>query len=143
MLYAAISRQAPLAKRVVRAFNDNDVPTLIACFEEGGDPNHRNQRGDTLLHLAIERNNLELVRALSRHGACLEVKGSTGLTPLMLAASKEQLPVVQYLAALGAQLSVAAGDAKTAIDYSKAESPTWHFLRRAARASDGTLETAR
>ncbi len=62
------------------------VPAVAeALLEAGADPNLTRDFGDTALHIAAEKGNLELVGTLTKHGARI-VAREDGKTPLHLAA---------------------------------------------------------
>jgi ankyrin repeat protein len=60
---------------------------------------------DSALHVAIRRNVTEAVWDLLRYGAAVDLANAKGVTPLMLASQKGNLPVVQALVQGGASPS--------------------------------------
>ncbi|KAL3282756.1 hypothetical protein HHI36_005923 [Cryptolaemus montrouzieri] len=59
-----------------------------------------------LLHLAARNNNLEIIQALGRGGARWDVRDNEGNTPLMIACSRKNLQVAEYLLRNGASPNI-------------------------------------
>jgi ankyrin repeat protein len=59
---------------------------------------------------------LDLARALIARGAGIDKRSKAGLTPLMLAAAKDQVPVVGLLVQSGADAKLVSPAGKTALD---------------------------
>ena len=77
------------------AESDNDV------FATG----EYEQLGQTALHIAADRGNVQRIHALLRHGADLEARDLDGNTPLMLAVSAEEPEAVNRLLEDGADIT--------------------------------------
>lgn len=88
----------------IAVMNDNqDVASYF--LEHGADPNATNDQGQTPLHLAVRAKNLEMVRTLLRNGA--DPNRSTEiypLSPLELAISMEQMPLIRVFVEQGAMV---------------------------------------
>lgn len=56
----------------------------------------RNNRGNTLLHLAADNNNYEEVKKLVQEGARINAKNNKGLTPFELANSRNRSEIVAF-----------------------------------------------
>jgi len=57
------------------------------------------------LHLAADRNQVEAARLLIDVGAPIDAENKSGMTPLMIAANRGNLDVVQALLAKGASVN--------------------------------------
>src|SRR4051812_40941726 len=58
-------------------------------LDEGGDPNHRKADGNTLLHIAADNGETEIIRLLVANGASVNTRGNYGYTPLHLAVDSD------------------------------------------------------
>ena len=69
--------------------------------EQGCDVNHRNERGNTPLHVACLRGDLDTARALTSIKGCnINLQNKEGNTPLHIASSRRYLEVVKLLVTL-------------------------------------------
>ena len=77
---------------------------LIPCYDFDGKVNlfARSHSGDTLLHVAVGRRNLEEVRYLVAKGVDINTKGDFFATPLYQAARDCDVGMVGFLLKLGA-----------------------------------------
>jgi ankyrin repeat protein len=66
------------------------------------DVNQRGHFGNTPLHIASSRGNLEEIEALLAAGADVDARGEDGDTPLFRAAQQSHVPVVKRLLGAGA-----------------------------------------
>ena len=62
------------------------------------------QKGNTPLHAACEKGNLEIVKILLEHGAEKDAENVDGFTPLLRACTNGHLFVIKELAARGANI---------------------------------------
>ncbi len=69
----------------------NVTPVLLA---HGADVNAHDREGNTPLHVAVERNSTESIKALLARGADRNAANVHGVTPLMLAQQKNYKPVM-------------------------------------------------
>jgi len=69
---------------------------------------HRAQSsGNTLLHIATERNNLDLLKRLASFNIDVSIKNNEGLTALQIGAMKaKDTKILQYLIHIGADKNV-------------------------------------
>lgn len=126
------------------------------------DLNATDGNGWTPLHWALLVGNLEIVNALLRHGANLELQCDMGATPLAFALSRHQYHVFKHLFQVGADLKFKGrtgsllhfvardGDAETlrylrqsavrGIDPNETDSDGLTALERAERRRDGVIE---
>ena len=92
-------------KLAVKSGNFDVIKSWIArggCvryFREGKD-------GFTLLHMAIEGRQLEVVKLLIEHGAKIDIKDYSGRSPLLWAVSCNHLEIVKILVNCGADINV-------------------------------------
>ena len=93
------------------------VPFLL---ENGGDPNTRNNNGDTSLHIAYKFGNRDIVacKALIEAGAKVNLQNASGNTPLHLAcrAIHGDLEFIEILIDAGADLNLRNKKGKTPIE---------------------------
>ncbi|XP_018563285.1 uncharacterized protein LOC108905016 [Anoplophora glabripennis] len=73
----------------------------VVLMEYGKDVNIKNNSGQTALHLAALRGNLDIVKFLVTHGGDLSIRDKSGSTALHLAASKGHLSITKFLVELG------------------------------------------
>jgi ankyrin repeat protein len=109
------------------------------CFEnvqryldESGDPNKREENGQTLLHLATENGDMEIMKLLLGRGADIDAKGYHGYTALHLAVDADcdtsprdgrratNLPLTTMLIGFGADESMRDDDGKMPRDFAVA-----------------------
>jgi cytohesin len=98
-------------------------------LDDGGDPNHRTENQQTLLHIAADNCEMEIVELLLARGADINAKGFHGYTALHLAVDSEcdtssrdgrratELPLTTLLMSRGADESIRNDDAETARDF--------------------------
>jgi len=67
--------------------------------------NAKDEKGSTLLHLACNKGNLEVVEFLIEKGADIEAVNSGGFTPLQIASSRGQREVVELLINKGSNIN--------------------------------------
>jgi uncharacterized protein len=106
-------------------FQIKDVQRYL---DEDGDPNRRTEHQQTLLHIAAQNGDLEVVKLLVARGADLNTKGFHGYTPLHLAVDADcdtsprdgrratELPLTTLLISLGADESIRDDDGEIARD---------------------------
>jgi len=94
---------------------DNSTQKLI---EMGADVDARDDKGDTTLHLAVQRNNLYIVNLLLDNKQYLiNVKNSHGKTPLHIAVENQKLEMVNLLLDnKGADVNATNKDGDTPLD---------------------------
>ena len=78
-----------------------------------------NSLGETLLHLAAQSGQRELVSRLIHAGAKIDVQGQSGRTPLMLACLNKHVKSVEVLLDAGASVEMTDVDGKTSLDLAK------------------------
>ena len=71
------------------------------------DFNIRNQKGQTIIHAAVLKNNLDLIRVMEKLGVDINAADNEGLTSLHLASMKaHNIEVLKLLTELGADTSL-------------------------------------
>lgn len=83
------------------------------------DVNAKGMTGDTLLHAAVTRGELNHVRILIAAGASVNAVGDLGSTPLHYAASRGLVEIARKLMQCGADLNVRNEFGETALDLAK------------------------
>jgi ankyrin repeat protein len=66
----------------------NPVDAFIALLKGGANPNVKGPDGASVLHMAAQQGNLEMIRALAAAGAKLDITNNDGLTALDIAEGK-------------------------------------------------------
>ena len=94
------SRKAPA---LLSSANDANVSLLL--LRNGADPNIADKRGNTALHAAIQRNNMELIEALLAAGARVDIVSREIGTPLHQAANSGNVAVAELLIKRGADVN--------------------------------------
>ena len=90
------TRVSPLESAIV---GGRDWQVKVA-LQRGDDVNERNEDGETPLHQAARRGNLEVARLLVEHGAVIQAKTENGKTALQMAKEKNQTETIEYLKSL-------------------------------------------
>ncbi|MEO1031920.1 MAG: ankyrin repeat domain-containing protein [Bacteroidota bacterium] len=90
---------------------------LELLTEAGLDLSKPQGHGKTLYHLAIEKNNLNLLKRIHEFKVDINAKNKDGLTPLHLAAMKAQnQDMLKYLISIGADKTVKTDFEETVYD---------------------------
>jgi len=100
-----------LAYYLLNTFNKKDPKEfdakLMLLQEYGLAMNQTQSDGNTLLHIATQRNNLALLKRLANFDIDVNIKNSEGYTALQIAAMKaEDDAIIKYLLAQGADKTV-------------------------------------
>jgi ankyrin repeat protein len=88
-----------------RAIMNDDAATVSRLLARGTDPNTANERGEPALMTAARESGPEVVRALLKARAKVNIKNQHGDTPIMLAALRGHLPIVKLLRQAGADVN--------------------------------------
>src|SRR5689334_4828287 len=111
------------------------VKDVQQYLDEGGDPNRRTEHQQTLLHIAADNGDLDVIKLLIAHGADINARGYRNYTPLHLAVDGDcntsgrdgrvatELPAAKLLIESGADESIRDDDGEiprdTAVLYGK------------------------
>jgi len=116
---ATPARRPELGAKLITAVKAGRVEEAKRLLEEGADPNARDERGFTPLHLACARGNQELVELLLERGADPNAVGGAGVTPLHVAAYGGHRSVAEALLRWGADPSLRESGGKTPADVAR------------------------
>lgn len=110
-----------LAYYLLNTFRAKDAKvfdaTLKLLQENGLSMNQKQQGGNTLVHLATQKNNLALLKRLVSFGIDVNAKNDEGYTALHIAAMKaENDAILKYLLDLGADKTIKTEFDETALD---------------------------
>ncbi len=93
-----------------------DAESARLFIEAGFDPDMKDSRGNPLLTVAVRANYPEIVEILLEAGADVDhLSGDRGYSPLMDAAQKGDLAILEILLAHGADASIRSKDGQTAL----------------------------
>jgi len=81
----------------VYAYESGQIPVMKFIIEKGASIDSENAGRDTLLHMAVLKNDISTVKYLTEKKAALDKKGSTGRTALLMAADKGYLKIAEFL----------------------------------------------
>lgn len=110
--------EPPADDATLALYNDikNDFTTLFEALERDPSIIHaKDEEGRSLLHWAVDANNLDATVILVERGADLNLKDSDGFSPLGYAASEDLIEIASYLFKSGASVELA-GPTQSAID---------------------------
>ncbi|MCT4628625.1 ankyrin repeat domain-containing protein [Winogradskyella sp.] len=104
-----------------KAKNPEAFKTKLEILTKAGlDVTKTQGKGKTLLHLAIEKNNLQLLKRVSEFKIDVNAKNKDGLTPLHLAAMKSKNEeMLKYLISIGADKAIKTDFEETVYDLAK------------------------
>ena len=88
-----------------RAVLNNDVQSVTRLIARGADPDTANEKGEPALLLAAREGTTDLVRALVKGRANVNIRSPHGDTPIMLASLAGNLATVKVLREAGAQIN--------------------------------------
>jgi 26S proteasome non-ATPase regulatory subunit 10 len=124
------------ALMMAASLKDGDA-LVDLLLQKGADPNERTSRGQTALHFAASKSNLDVARTLMAHKASARVKDQRGQLPLHRAAAVGHVPIVKSLLEHGSPVNAADLDGSTALHHAIAEGhgdTALELLRRGADA---------
>lgn len=93
---------------LLAAIRDENVGVTEVLLKNGADPNFCNKGGWYPLHFATQKQNMEIVKLLVKHGAKIDQQdGKFKNTPLSVAISKtEGREFIDYFLNLGADITI-------------------------------------
>lgn len=97
----------------------DEIVTLLLRKE--ADPNMKNNAGQTALHFAASKGNLEVAKALIAHKATARVKDKRGQLPLHRAAAVGSVPMMKLLLEAKSPLNATDVDGWTALHHAVSE----------------------
>jgi ankyrin repeat protein len=101
-----LQRNEEAEKKMRKALDEDNIAQIIKYIKQGANPNQLRADHSSLIHIAIEENNLELLDAAIKAGADIEkAKDFKRETPLYIAASKGKIKIVEALIAAKADLT--------------------------------------
>lgn len=103
MSYVFINDSSQTSVPLLQACIDGDLPFAKRLLETGCDPNIRDNRGRTGLHLAAARGNVEICRLLHKFGADLLATDYQGNTALHLCG---HVDTIQFLVSNGLKIDI-------------------------------------
>jgi len=99
-----------------------DGETLVdALLAKGADPNVKTNHGQTAVHFASSKGNLDVVRTLIAHKASARVKDKRGQLPLHRAAAVGNVPIVKVLLQSQSPVNATDADGSSALHHAIAE----------------------
>jgi len=120
---ADINHQTKLGQTALFIAAQKDEKDLaLLLIRKGANVNLLSRKGFSAAYAAVENGDLEILEALAKAGADLDVQGtpgiggSTGWTPLMLAAATGKVEIVRFLKNQGVDLDKTDTDGDTALD---------------------------
>uniref|UniRef100_A0A3P9DDT0 Ankyrin repeat domain 46b n=1 Tax=Maylandia zebra TaxID=106582 RepID=A0A3P9DDT0_9CICH len=103
MSYVFINDSSQTSVPLLQSCIDGDLPFAKRLLETGCDPNIRDNRGRTGLHLAAARGNVEICRLLHKFGADLLATDYQGNTALHLCG---HVDTIQFLVSNGLKIDI-------------------------------------
>ena len=105
ILYILYLNNGPLLINAAVSLGSNALTKFL--IETGGaNVNERNYRGQTPLHIAINRDHVEIARLLIDKGADVNERNDQGLTPLDIAVIWDKIEIAHLLIDKGADVNV-------------------------------------
>jgi ankyrin repeat protein len=106
---------------LIAAVNLENITIAELLLEHGADPDERDVRRNTPLHLACRNGNHDIVALLMRHGADSDRIDSSGKTYLAFATFRGDVPLVKTLLENGANPRAKCANGKTAAAYAQGQ----------------------
>lgn len=122
LCFLSCSRQPPgpsINARLLEAVQQANVVVVDSCLRRGADPNLRDDEGNPLIILALEKNRPELLKVLLDHGVQVDARRQSGYqsTALMETALRNDLEAASLLLAKGAGLNLRDSTGDTALHW--------------------------
>jgi len=108
MGHATIKRSIVLTKKLFNALYDNNTPYAKYLLSKKVDVNSRNETGQTLLHIAQDK---EIIKLLISKGADVNARDDQGMTPIF----NKEVRLIQLLTQAGADISLKSSKGNTAV----------------------------
>lgn len=96
----------------------NNIKKIKKLIDEGLSPNSKDNSYNSLLAIAVDNNNLDVVKLLIENGANVNYSGSlSNRTPLIRASKRTYPEIIEYLLEKGADIDIVDDSGNKAIDY--------------------------
>jgi len=96
---------APSSPRLHQEIINRDTPAALASISESRDINTYSERGFTPLQLAVQTNQVDIIKSLIAAGADLDMRTIDGVSPLMIAIRGGHTDTARMLLASGAAIN--------------------------------------
>jgi hypothetical protein len=118
LIHSCFAQPVDIEKSIIKAVKEGDLEVLESFLSEGNDVNgyYGKNKDKTLLYIAVDSREYEVVKFLVRHGTDIE-KRSQDLSPLMEAAINNQLEICHFLLDQEAEVDAADPAGNTALFY--------------------------
>ena len=115
LLYGPVAAAQTPASALFDRLRAGDRAASLRLISQGADVNATEADGATPLHLAAEREDLDVVRALVQRGANVKAANRYGVMPLSVAAATGNAAVLTVLLDAGADPNTTAAEGETAL----------------------------
>ncbi len=106
-------------EKAVELINANDLKTLNKLLENNLDANITDGKKNTLLHIASEQGNVEIIELLLKFDAQVNIQNQNGKTPLHFAVLQNKKDAINLLIDNGADYKIQDNDGKTPLSHAK------------------------
>ncbi|VUZ44574.1 unnamed protein product [Hymenolepis diminuta] len=103
-------QELELNKALLQATIQGNEEVVCLLLEHGANPNCQNDLPP--IHAAIHKGYQKILEILCDNGADIEIRNSRDFTPLITACLESNIPAVQYLLKIGANMCVSFGNKK-------------------------------
>ncbi|CAF3924728.1 unnamed protein product [Adineta steineri] len=95
----------------------NGLTQVIQFISEGDNINLSDCHGWTPLHIAVDHENIDIIRYLLNHKANINAKTNNGITPLINACYQGYFDTIELLLTYSARIDIRTNNGYTAVDY--------------------------
>lgn len=112
--------QSPGSKGIlVDAVTGNHIVIFDYLLEQGADIHQTNEKGETVLHMAIQQGHAQIAELCLEHNVDINAKRDDGTTPLITAVFAGSMELLELLLQHGADTQIQDNQGKTALDYAR------------------------